>query len=838
MKFKEFCHWIMLRNLRYSVFRHAIKPQCQVDVPFCHYLTTLALTILLLSKTLYMKYSFRLAQTEQEANEAHELVKATYKTAGYIKNNLNKLDAIYILSFREPNQELVGAACIIPPNKRFNFEELYQITVDSYLPPQTKKSNTIEVGRFAKKESIISKREGGIIFIGLQISVLEYMEKNNIDVWVGIIKPYLLASLHRIGYRFDTYDVSPKDISSLSEISPSYFDPLDLPKLTICSRKHVFDVIDRFRQLYVKNNICGFYIKDKMELVSAMPMMGLSKNGKLQELNNKNFSSISKQNNNQANGSLLRKRTPFTKKIQKILGKQSCRFSKENIHYDTENAAAISKKIKGIVFPHNAEQVQQIVEIANEYKVPIYPISTGKNWGLGSKLPVEDGALVVCLAKMNRIIEVNEQHGYAVIEPGVTQGQLYEYLKENDLPFIFNVTGSGLDTSLIGNSLDRGVGYFSSRVENLTGMEVILGNGKRVSTGFGHYEQAQTTYLYPHGVGPSIDGLFFQSNYGIVVKAGFELIHKRAVHGAILCGLENEQLLPQFIEELSRIRRVGILQTAIHIANRERGRIALIPHVMETLMQQKNLSKEVAQNLASQLFEAEMKNAWSAIGGVMGTKAHVQECFAQLKKHLSPFGKVTLVTTPKLQKLKKICRALQFIPTFERKGMVVSALEKAFGLSLGIPSDMALKSVYYPIQASPLNESDPDHSRAGLLFSLPIIPMDGLAVLKANALTTATFKKWGFTPYITLNMINDKSLEGVINLAFDKNDAAKVADAHACVEELNALFMEEGFILYRTAINQMEQVVSEEDEFWQITKELKRVLDPNNVIAPKRYSLV
>ncbi|MFK7908362.1 MAG: FAD-dependent oxidoreductase, partial [Chitinophagales bacterium] len=463
---------------------------------------------------------------------------------------------------------------------------------------------------------------------------------------------------------------------------------------------------------------------------------------------------------------------------------------------------------------------------------------TGKNWGLGSKLPVEDGALVVCLVRMNKIIEVNESHGYVVIEPGVTQGQLYEYLQERNLPFIFNVTGSSLGTSLIGNSLDRGVGYFSSRAENLTGMEVVLGNGKIVRTGFGHYEEAQTTHLYPYGVGPSIDGLFFQSNYGIVVKAGFELIHKREVHGAILCGLENERLLPQFIEDLARLRRVGILQTAIHIANQERGRIALIPHVMDTLMKQQDLSEDKARTLATALFEAEMKNTWSAIGGVMGTEGHVQESFLQLKKHLSRYGKVTLVTKPKLQKLKKICQTLSFLPFFEQKGLVISALEKAFGLSLGIPSDMALKSVYYPIQATPKNESDPDHSDAGLLFSLPIIPMDGLAVLKANALVTSTFKKWGFAAYVTLNMLNAKSLEGVINLAFDKRNKQRLADANACIEELNSLFMNEGYILYRTAINQMKQVVSADDEFWKLAEGLKGVLDPKNIIAPKRYSLV
>ncbi|MEZ4883628.1 MAG: FAD-binding oxidoreductase [Chitinophagales bacterium] len=788
-----------------------------------------------------MKYSFRLAQTPHEANKAHELVKATYKTAGYIKDQLHKLDAIYILCCQEPDQKLVGTACIVPSYQQFNFEDLYQQETETYLHNGMNRSNTIEIGRFAKEESLFNKKEESIIFMGLQIAIQEYMELYEKEGWIAIIKPHLLSSLYDVGYKFETYDVIPHNVESLKQISPVYFDPLDLPKLTVCTKQQMFDVVDTYRTLFVTKGICSFYIKENQKAIAKTSFKLSFLEGSKLNFSKHSDNALLVNTNGYGNDlpdNVLIKKNRFTHRISQILGAENCRFSETDISYDSENAAAITKKIRGIVFPTNTQQVQQIVELANQYKIPLYPISTGKNWGLGSKLPVKDGALVVSLAKMNKIIEVNEQHGYAVIEPGVTQGQLYAYLQERNLPFIFNVTGSGLGTSLIGNSLDRGVGYFSSRVENLTGMEVVLGNGKIISTGFGHYEQAQTTHLYPHGVGPSIDGLFFQSNYGIVVKAGFELIPKRAVHGAILCGLEQEHLLPQFIEVLARLRRLGILQTAIHVANRERGRIALIPHVMDTLMTEEGLSEAEARPLAQQLFEAEMKNSWSAIGGVMGTKAHVEECFAQLKKHLSPYGKVTLVTTPKLQKLKKIFHSLQFIPFFKQKGLVINALEKAFGLSLGIPSDMALKSVYYPIQGTPENESDPDHSNAGLLFSLPIVPMDGLSVLKMNALTTSIFRKWGFDAYITLNMINTKSLEGVINLAFDKRDAAKLAKANTCIEELNSAFMNEGFILYRMAINQMEQVVSEKDEFWRITKELKQVLDPNNIISPKRYSLV
>ena len=65
----------------------------------------------------------------------------------------------------------------------------------------------------------------------------------------------------------------------------------------------------------------------------------------------------------------------------------------------------------------------------------------------------------------------------AVIEPGVTQMQLYDFLQNHCPELTFNVTGSGKETSIIGNALDRGVGYIGPRREDLFGLEIVLGTG-------------------------------------------------------------------------------------------------------------------------------------------------------------------------------------------------------------------------------------------------------------------------------------------------------------------------------------------------------------------------
>ncbi len=60
------------------------------------------------------------------------------------------------------------------------------------------------------------------------------------------------------------------------------------------------------------------------------------------------------------------------------------------------------------VAPFTAEEVQAVVRIANQFKVPIYPISTGKNLGYGGAAPVLSGSVVLDLKRMNRILEIDD----------------------------------------------------------------------------------------------------------------------------------------------------------------------------------------------------------------------------------------------------------------------------------------------------------------------------------------------------------------------------------------------------------------------------------------------
>lgn len=507
-----------------------------------------------------------------------------------------------------------------------------------------------------------------------------------------------------------------------------------------------------------------------------------------------------------------------------------------------KNVSGLHRQIKGVVVPKSTVQVQQIVSIANAFsgteKVALYPISQGKNWGLGSKLPVRDGAIIIDLSSMNRIHEINEEFGYAVIEPGVTQQQLYDALQRCSKKLVFNVTGSGTETSIIGNCLERGVGYLASRAEDISNLEVVLGSGDVIRSGFSHYPVAQAQHLYKYGIGPDLSGLFIQSNFGIVTRATFELSLQAEQQAAILCGLRNGGDFENFIDQLAELRRNAVIQTAFHIGNTERLRSTLVPKLREQLPCRQSLSPEASQRLAEDVFNREMKNAWSAIGTVQGTKKSVVETFRQVKQAMAHFGEVRLITDSRLALARRICKTMRFWNRFALKLPFLESLESVYGLTKGIPTDMPLKGLASQAPQPTANYLDLDDSCFGLLFTTPLLPMSGACAKETLELTRSVFGKYNYSAYITFNMCNAKTFEGVINLVFDRNDPHDTEIAHQCIQDLTQRLFDKGYIPYRIGIQGMSLILNEKDLFWQLLKKLKEVLDPNNLIAPGRYNLL
>jgi 4-cresol dehydrogenase (hydroxylating) len=230
---------------------------------------------------------------------------------------------------------------------------------------------------------------------------------------------------------------------------------------------------------------------------------------------------------------------------------------------------ASGHRIPAIVRPANRAEVQECMRIATRWQVPVYPISGGKNWGYGSRMPASDGCTLLDLGRMNRILDFSEELAYVTVEPGVTQAQLFAFLKERRSSLWMDSTGASPHCSLIGNTTDRGFGHtpYGDHFAHTCGLEVVLPQGSVIETGFARFPSAQAAPLYRWGVGPALDGLFSQSNFGIVTRMTVWLMPAPEYFQAYYFRCETEDGLVALIDALRPLRLNGTIRSASHIAN-------------------------------------------------------------------------------------------------------------------------------------------------------------------------------------------------------------------------------------------------------------------------------
>ena len=111
---------------------------------------------------------------------------------------------------------------------------------------------------------------------------------------------------------------------------------------------------------------------------------------------------------------------------------------KENIRDDPATLEEYSGGLAqntpaAVVRPANTDEVQRVVKWANENRTPLIPVSSGPPHFRGGTVPGVEGAVIVDLRRMNKIIRVDADNRVAIVEPGVTFGQLQSELAAHGL---------------------------------------------------------------------------------------------------------------------------------------------------------------------------------------------------------------------------------------------------------------------------------------------------------------------------------------------------------------------------------------------------------------------
>lgn len=487
-----------------------------------------------------------------------------------------------------------------------------------------------------------------------------------------------------------------------------------------------------------------------------------------------------------------------------------------------------------ILLPSTLAEVCHIVRIASQYAMPLYPISRGKNWGYGDACAVTDHQVIVDLRRMNRIVEVNVPLAYAVIEPGVTQQQLYDYLVAHDMPLWLDVTGAGPEASIIGNVLERGFGHtpYGDHYHTSAGYEVVLASAQVFTTGFGHYTHATATYTFKPGLGPALDGLFTQSNFGIVTKMGIWLMPKPQYLQGFGFSVPHHQSIVEVVDALRNLRLHDHIRGTIHIANDLRVLSARQRYPWAQTQGVTPLPDAIRQVLRQRA----ALGAWNVLGGLYGTRATVAATRQELRRVLGGIAKVKFFDDRLLAVGATVGKALQRLGLGRHLHEQMEAIRPAFALLKGIPTPQHLAGSGWRARREPLpGNNDPLDNDWGFFWLSPIIPMLGTVALEFLQVVEPIFQAYGFEPLLTMTSITPRALCCVMTVAYDKSNPTECVQATACYEQLLQSVVERGYIPYRLGTQSMGKLPERSTVFWDVAGRIKQALDPQGILSPGHY---
>jgi len=471
-----------------------------------------------------------------------------------------------------------------------------------------------------------------------------------------------------------------------------------------------------------------------------------------------------------------------------------------------------SQRIPALLRPASRLEVQACLRIAGRFRVPIHPVSCGKNWGYGSRVPVRDGAVVMELARMSRIVEFDERLGYVTLEPGVTFRQLHAFLRRRRSRLHANPTGSTPDASPLANALERGLGHgpLGDRFNGVCGLEVVLPTGECVRTGFARLPGAAAAPLHRWGVGPWVDGLFSQSSFGVVTRLTLWLSPIPELGDRIAATIGSARDLPRAIDALRPLLLRGVLRNPVKLTNDYRVLSTATRYPRSITKGDGVLPRALVRALLPKPF------SWALSGTLEYATA----------RHRAPERRLLR------DALAASCGRVVFTREARLRGKGGDGWAELH--RPGVSRDVV--ATYWRKRSAPPAEPDPDRDRCGAIWCSPVVPMTGRAVAAAVRIVERTTADSGFEPMITITALDGRSAHLVIPIFFDHAVARDDRRALACARRLHARLARRGFFPYRLGVNSMRLLPAANGDDAAFRRRLKLACDPRSILSPGRYA--
>ncbi len=483
----------------------------------------------------------------------------------------------------------------------------------------------------------------------------------------------------------------------------------------------------------------------------------------------------------------------------------------------------------------DSARLPDVMRVAQRHGVPVYPISTGRNWGYGTALAAHDGCVVIDLSGLARILHFDPDMGVVTLEPGVTQAMLADFLDSGGHPFMVPVTGAGPHCSLLGNALERGYGVtpYTDHFAAVTDLEAVLADGSRYRSALREAGGEELARLFKWGIGAYSSGLFTQSGLGIVTRMSIMLARRPESIEVCLFSLKDDALLEAGVARIQAILSMlpGTVG-GINLMNRHRVLAMSAPYPAGRLDGQGLIPPAVMEELGRQY----QIMPWTGFCTLYGTRGMVAAAQKEIRRALAGVaGRVLFLNERNAAWLLK---AAQWLPGAPGRRLSSTAATLASSLELvgGRPNETALKLAYWR-KAGAAGEAprDPGRDQCGLIWYAPLVPMRPAGARAYVRMVTDITRKHGIEPLLTFTSLSDKLFDSTVPLLFDRDSPAAVRAAEACYLELIGAGRERGWFPYRLAVSALPRLTDLLDDSQRFHERLRKALDPDDLLAPGRY---
>lgn len=327
----------------------------------------------------------------------------------------------------------------------------------------------------------------------------------------------------------------------------------------------------------------------------------------------------------------------FESRLVNILGEEFV-ISRDDelIAYECDGLTGYRVKPIFVVLPDTTEQISKIVKLCYEEKVPFVPRGAGTGLS-GGALPTEDG-IVISLARMNKILEVDIPNRCVVVEPGVVNAWVtnavstegYYYAPDPSSQIVCTIGGNVAENSGGVHCLKYGV-----TVNHVLGVEMVLADGEVVELGGKTQENFGYDLLSLVVGSEGLLGIVTKVTLKIIKKAGavktlFASFERIEDAGESVSGIISSGIIPAGMEIMDNVSIKAVESTVNAGYPEDAGAILLVeldgppievelqlPLVEDVLKKNNAIEIKIAKNEKQrELFWKGRKSAFAAMGRI------------------------------------------------------------------------------------------------------------------------------------------------------------------------------------------------------------------------------